>query len=36
MGKNYLGTKYVWGGQAADGFDCSGFIMFICMKNGTI
>lgn len=33
--KNYLGTKYRWGGSnPSTGFDCSGFINYIFKQNG--
>lgn len=27
--KRFLGTKYVWGGTTAKGFDCSGFVKYV-------
>ena len=27
--KNFLGTKYVWGGTSPNGFDCSGFTQYV-------
>ncbi|MDO4563274.1 MAG: NlpC/P60 family protein [Clostridia bacterium] len=32
--KNYLGCKYVYGGEGASTFDCSGFTMFMMKKYG--
>lgn len=30
--KKYIGTKYRYGGTNANGFDCSGFVMFVYGK----
>lgn len=27
--REYLGTRYVWGGMSASGFDCSGFVNYV-------
>lgn len=32
--KQYLGTRYVYGGASAKGFDCSGFTMYIFSQYG--
>ena len=32
--KQYLGTRYVYGGASPSGFDCSGFTMYIYGKYG--
>jgi len=32
--KEYLGTKYVWGGTSPNGFDCSGLMQYVYEKNG--
>lgn len=32
--KKYLGTKYVYGGAAPGGFDCSGLVKYVFAKNG--
>ena len=32
--KKHLGTKYVWGGAAPGGFDCSGLVQYCYNKVG--
>ena len=32
--RRYLGVKYRYGGTNPFGFDCSGFVMYVYMKNG--
>ena len=34
VAKSVLGTKYVWGGTAPGGFDCSGFIYYAFKQSG--
>ena len=34
VAQRYLGTPYVWGGESARGFDCSGFIMRVMRDLG--
>lgn len=32
--KSFLGTRYVWGGASPNGFDCSGFTMYVYAHFG--
>jgi cell wall-associated NlpC family hydrolase len=34
LGKSLIGTRYLWGGTTPNGFDCSGFLVYIYKKNG--
>jgi cell wall-associated NlpC family hydrolase len=34
VGKQYLGTPYVYGGATPSGFDCSGYIQFVYAQFG--
>lgn len=34
VAQRYIGTPYVWGGESARGFDCSGFIMRVMRDLG--
>lgn len=32
--KQFLGCAYVYGGSSPSGFDCSGFVSYVCKQNG--
>jgi len=34
LGKTFVGDRYVWGGTAPGGFDCSGFVTYVMRQHG--
>jgi len=34
IAKQYLGTRYVYGGASPSGFDCSGFVYYVAKQVG--
>lgn len=34
LAMSYIGYPYVYGGASPSGFDCSGFVQYICKQNG--
>jgi cell wall-associated NlpC family hydrolase len=34
--EQYLGVRYQKGGASPNGFDCSGYVMYVYMKNGVL
>lgn len=34
LAKEFLGTRYIWGGSSPDGFDCSGFTTYLFNQFG--
>ncbi len=34
LAKTHIGTPYVWAGSSPEGFDCSGFTLYVMKENG--